>query len=532
MNGIFDLNLAKMTLGVGDGATLCNGGPGNGTNRDYLYVVYTQFGGPSAVEQADHSLEGYMNGELYLTVSNSNGNTWSSPRNLTNTKTPNCDPGPEDPLHGGMPPHPDSICLSEHWATIGQLVHDIDIIFIEDHDAGGAPVGEGFWEMNPVKYLRLPGGTANAPYLCPLLAPNLLVSISGNTQCEYHAPRGGLAEATLTVSNIGNAAMTGNVTVTQINGPPGWLNAMGGGAYTIPSGGADVNVIVRMDAAGITTEGLYQGVVQVTHNDTTKAGPLTFPIDFFVVDQFFCPEAEILKTGVASPGSLALEVESGGRFGAENPHGGLWRYADSSHSIRDASLLVAHGPQTPDTIVYCRFQNRPTRGQFGYRAQGDLVLDTAAYGTQAGFAQATADMTTKDSAVWLRWQWYFPQHPDSDEFVICRLSVWDRDATPLTDLLIGLLVDFDVVPASRYGSIQWGTTNKPGFDAGRNLLWQQGVDTVGHVPVGNPPNTATRYRGGISVLTNGPLCGARIGNSGDNQPQGGPSDEFLYRSLV
>ncbi|MBI3871622.1 MAG: hypothetical protein HY304_00915 [candidate division Zixibacteria bacterium] len=524
-SGMFNLNLAKLTLGVGDGATLCSNGPGDGTNRDYLYAVYTQFGGPGAAEQADHSRNGYMNGELYLTVSNSGGNTWSVPRNLTNTKTPNCNPGPGDPAHGGLPPRPDSVCRSEHWATIGQLVHDVDIIYISDLDAGGIPQSEGFWEMDPVMYLRLPGGTTDAPYLCPLLGPNFAASINDNPLCEYHARRGGFTEAALTVTNIGNATMTGNIASSQINGPPGWLTLLGGGAYTIPAGDPDLIMTVHMDATAITIEGLYQGTVTVSHNDTTQTSPQIIPIDFFVFDQFYCPVSEIPRTG-----SLALEVSSNGRFASQNREGGLWRFQDSSSSIYDASLLVAHGSQSPDTTVFYRFGVRNTRGQFGYRAQGDLVLNTAAYGTQAGFAQATADMTTKDSAVWLRWEWYFPQHPDSDEFVICRLSVWDRDATPVTDLLIGVLVDFDVVPAIRYGSIQRGTTNKPGFDVTRNLLWQQGVDTANTPP--SPTITASRFRGGISVLTNGPLCGARIGNSGDIQSQDGPSDEFLYRALV
>ncbi|MBI3872289.1 MAG: hypothetical protein HY304_04325 [candidate division Zixibacteria bacterium] len=527
-SGAFNLNLSAITMGFGDGGTTCNGSP----NTDYLYTVYTRFAGPSAAEQADYSHGGYYNGELYISESNDLGNSWSPPINLTNTKTPNCNPGPGDPQHGGAPPRPDSICLSEHWSTIGQLVHDIDIIFIEDHDAGGIPQSEGFWEMDPVKYLRYPGGVTDGPIICPVISANFAGTVTSKVECEYHAPRGGSNTDTLRVINLGNSAMTGAISKTQVNGPANWLTLSVSGNYNIGVAGADVVSNVLMNAAAIVTEGLYQGTIRVTYQGGALAKDSTdFPINFFVFDQFFCPENEFLKTNVASPGSLSLGVTSNGRFATQGGEGGLWRYKDSSSSIYDASLLIAHGSQSPDTTVFYRFYDRNTRGQFGYRAQSDLVFDTSKYGTHGGFAKASANMSTKDSAVWLKWEWYAPQHADSDEFIICRLCVWDRNATPLTSLVVGLLMDYDVVPAGRLGSVQLGVNNKPGFDASRNLLWQQGVDTAN--AGATIPNSAARFRGGVAVETSGPLCGGRIGNNTtDNQPQGGPSDEFLYRSLV
>ena len=162
-NGGYDLNLTKMTLGIGDGSTICSAGPGDQSNRDYLYVLYTQFGGPSPEEQADHSAAGYMSGELYLAVSNNQGDHWSAPQNLTNTKMPDCDPTV-----------PDSICASEHWASIAQAVDDIHILYMLDLDAGDLMRDERTypltWPLPPVTrvmYLRLPGGGADPPYLCP-----------------------------------------------------------------------------------------------------------------------------------------------------------------------------------------------------------------------------------------------------------------------------------------------------------------------------------------------------------------------------
>jgi len=152
----YDLNLSKITLGIGDGSTLCNGGAE--TNEDYLYVVYSKLGGETPEEQADISALGYANSELYLTVSNDGGTQWSTPVNLTNTKTPGCSPSdPEIPGPGD--------CASEHWATIARTVDDINIFYVLDREAG--PFTYSPWTINPVMYLNIPGGTVDAPYLCP-----------------------------------------------------------------------------------------------------------------------------------------------------------------------------------------------------------------------------------------------------------------------------------------------------------------------------------------------------------------------------
>ena len=83
----------------------------------------------------------------------------------------------------GEPDRPDSVCRSEHWATIGRVVKDIDIFFISDIDPGESAFDAGSWQLNPVHYLQLSGnGTAPGSSItsaCPstanvqrLLAPS------------------------------------------------------------------------------------------------------------------------------------------------------------------------------------------------------------------------------------------------------------------------------------------------------------------------------------------------------------------------
>lgn len=521
--GVFNLNLAKITLGIGDGGTLCQGGAES--NEDYLYVLYTQFGGPTPEEQADHSLEGYYNGELYLTASASGGNSWSIPVNLTNTKTPKCNPG-RDTI-GGVPARPDSVCRSEHWATIGMAVSDIDIFFISDLDAGGIPQGEGTWQLNPVHYLRIPGGTTDAQHLCPLITANFEASLTSTPDCEWHTDQNGTVFETLTLMNLGNGFLDGEISVTDFPDAAS-LSVSGTTTYAIVDGEPDDARTVTMSANG-APEGLYQGLISITHNDPDEPSPREFPIDLFVVNEFFCPQMEVLKTGVASPGSLALAVSTNGSFGDGNPMHGFWRHSDSSSVLDAGTLLVTHGLQGPDTTVFLDYGIRASNGQDGFRALGDLELDTSAYSTGIGYACASAHMTTRDSVVGIHVEWVFPQDPTNDQAVIARYKFYRHNPlTTITNLAIGILADFDATPASRLGVIQSGATNEPGSDGTRNLIWVGGADTAGHAVFGT--NTAMRFRGGVAVP--GGFEGAIVGNYiSDIHPGGGPTDGFLYRGM-
>ncbi|HWO56071.1 MAG TPA: hypothetical protein VNN55_00740 [bacterium] len=524
--GLFNLNVSELTMGIGDGATPCRGGAES--NNNYVYIVYTRFGGQSQAEQEDISALGYANGELYLAMSPTGGLTWGPSVNLTNTKTPQCNPGPADTLTG-IPQRPDSVCRSEHWASIGLVVSDLDIFFISDLDAGAAVLGEGTWQLNPVHYLRLPGGTTDAQYLCPNLAPNFAAILAEDPVCEFHAPTYSQTQTTLTIMNLGNAELTGDVSVSDFPGNP-TLAVSAPGPYSIPAGDPDLILTVTMTANG-GPEGMYTGSIAVTHNDPSQPSPQVFPVEFFVFDEFFCPESPvIMKTGVASPGSLALLVENNGRIADQYDKGGLWRHSDSSWSVFDASLLIAHGPQSPDTTVFLRFYDRPSNGQYGFRPLSDLIIDTSAYGTGMGCAYASTRLCTRDSVVGISVEWAFPQDYAKDEFVIARYRIYRHNPqVPVTDLAIGLLADLNAMPAKRLGAVQYGAANTPVADMNRNLLGVQGSDTAGHVPVGQ--NTATRFRAGIA--TRAPFGYAQVGNAyTDLQPGGGPSDGFLYRILT
>ncbi len=541
--GVFNLNLTKLTMGIGDGSTTCGGG----SNNNYVYVTYTQFGGNTPAQLADYSSEysfegrngGYMNGEIYLAISNTGGNTWSPPVNLTNTKTPGCQPGLAD-IGTGLPANPDSVCRSEHWSTIGRVVKDIDLFFVSDMDAGGIPQGEGSWQLNPVHYLQLSGSGIAPAGVCPLIAPVFEATLGTDPLCEYNAPRAGATTAPLSILNLGNATLNqgggAGIALTDFTGLP-TLSITGHalGAYSIPAGDPDIDMTVNM-ASNNAAEGLYMGQISISHNAATteNPSPRVYPVEFFVFDIFFCPQAEILKTGVASPGSLALDVQSSGRFGSQEDEGGLWRNSDSSSSFFDASLLMAHGTQGPtDTTVFLRFFDRLSNGQNGFRSQSSLWVDTLGYVGAQPYATAGAYMSTRDSIMGVNVSWYFPQDISADEVVIVNYLVFPGpEATlPVSGVTTGMLADLDMIPAQRnpIDTMQSGATNHGLGDATRNLAYVRGVNRVGTTPT--PQNTAERFRAGIAVPSASDFNGAYVGNNIDNQTAGGPSDGHLYQLL-
>jgi hypothetical protein len=517
-----DIWLAVPNLAFGDGSTTCNDGPGDLTNRNYVYVTYEQYGGPTAVEVADKSAsDNALNLEIYISASNDKGATFSPSVNLTNTKSPGCDgtvPGME--------------CASERDPSMAHVVNDtVHIIYILDTDAGDAVFGQGFWTFNPVMYYRIPGGT-DADILCPEIAPVFASQLTnGDADCEYHAPTNGSQVEELRINNFGNATLSGSV--AKVNSSS-WLQ-MSEGPFTILAGDPTNTRAVTMNgtiANGISGEGLYQDIIRITHDDPSAPSPHDIPVDFFVFDEFYCPEFITLNTGW-----LWLEVSNVERQANQSSEdGGLSRRAtDTSYSIYDASLIIGV-PPNPDTLVFRNIFGTGN-GQPGFRALGNLIIDTSAYGSNTGAATATAAQTTSDSTMGVDVTYVFPQDPDSCEFVLIKYKLTNRTASTINGIVVGQAQDFDVIPSlHNVDSIQIGSQNTGHLAATPyNLIYQQGVDTVNHVPVGD--RTATRFKGGITAIQDFQAPRAWIAPNdpwlfGRTQNGGGFSEGYLYDQMT
>ena len=536
-----DLVLAFPGIAFGDGSTNCSDGPANpgsggaNSNRNYVYYLSEQYGGETAVEQADHSATTGLGGaqqnlEFYLSASNDGGATWSPPANLTNTKTPGCDgtPGNE--------------CASERDPNMALVVNNaIHIQYILDVQAGDAVFAQGSWRFNPVMYYKIPGGN-DAALICPEIAPSFAARLTNQEPgCEYHAshtPAGQQIED-LIVENFGNAPMHGNISeVPNVD----WLTILPAGNYTIgPGTGQTSTVTMNAGAASIQTggEGLYQSLIRITHDDPSRVSPRDIPVDFFVFNQFFCPQHVTLKTAVNSPGVLYLSVSNVENFGNQSGLGaGLARMnpnpaiGDSSYSVYDGSLLIAL-PPSPDTLVF-RQTFGEGNGQPGFRALGDLEVDTSAYGTNAGYASAFANQTTVDSTIGVDVTYIFPQRSDSAEFVLIKYKIFNRTASTIPGMIVGNAVDFDVTPGpDSVQNLQTGSQNTAHLRSDYNLVYQQGVDSVNHAIVGDV--TATRFKGGITSIQCGPAPRAWSAPNDPwlfSRPGGGWSEGYLYQEMT
>lgn len=550
-NGVFTDNLSKLSMGIGDGATTCGGSP----NLNYVYCTYTQMGGNTAPQLNDYSDEasvegrngGYMNGEVYLVASNSGGNTWSPAVNLTNTKTPGCNPGVTLP-HQPDPTSPND-CASEHWATMNRVVSDLDVLFIVDRDAGGIPQGEGSWQQNPVQYLKLSGpGLTTAGGVCPVINPVFAPILEVDATCEYHATRAGFQEIDLAIHNTGNAALNqgggAGIVVTDFPGLPTLAVVGGTGSYTVAAGAGPALRTVTMTANN-AAEGLYTGQISISHNDPDpdNLSPRLFPIAFFVFDEFFCPVDEIFRTSVASPGVLALAIGSDGRFARQTGGGTLWRHLDSAQALSDGSLLLAHGTQGPgvdDTTVFLYYADRASNGQNGWRSMSELATDSlTTYGTHTGFTTASAYMCTSDSMMGCNMTWWFPQDPSLDEVVICKYTIfpgpkWVPGTSPaITNVAVGTLTDFDVFPSQHppLDTSQESTNNIPVSDPNnlnRELAFFSCKPKPGYITgASEGPNDPRRYNAGI--LAPSGYEGSYTGFfAQDLEVGGGPRDGRLY----
>ncbi len=103
-----------------------------------LYCVFTRY------PENDAGANGYVNGEIYASVSTDDGMTWSEAINLTETETRGAQAGE---------------CQSEAWCSVAETVDDyLHISYVLDLDPGGIAQGEGVATQNPVMYHRVLAG--------------------------------------------------------------------------------------------------------------------------------------------------------------------------------------------------------------------------------------------------------------------------------------------------------------------------------------------------------------------------------------
>ncbi|MCP4566960.1 MAG: hypothetical protein GY841_05205 [FCB group bacterium] len=321
--GTWDMNIAKMSISQCDGN---------------LYALWTQFGYPNdEAALSDCSQGGFANGELFLCGSDDNGLTWDQPQNLTQTRTPDCD---------------SNLCDSDHWSSMVRygMVYDgapdtLDILYINDKDAGGIPLGEGTWCVNPVMHLRIPCRTIDH------LPRTSFEPVSYND--STHTLPGTQLDTTLTIFNLGNTALNWTATIEYENGS-NWIDmsAMSGSIPPSPSTNwTTINVSLNDNGTLSSDPSIWEADIIITSAASTS--PDTLPVHLTVTTNY-----KYIRVGdVDTSGQITvLDAISIVRFICEGlPYDGPLALGDVNNDcqvdITDASHLLAY--------IFFTLENRP-----------------------------------------------------------------------------------------------------------------------------------------------------------------------------
>lgn len=133
--------------------------------------------------------------------------------------------------------------------------------------------------------------------------------------------------------------------------------------------------------------------------------------------------------------------------------------------LYDGSPLICREidgePQCFFTVYYNNYDS-----DHALRQTTNVMVDSIG---SVSYTRAWTEFLTADSAIGLRAEYFAPKHPDSCEFIIHRLSFWNRTPATLTDVAVGEYLDWDI---PNYDSIHSPIANESGFDATRELIYQ------------------------------------------------------------
>lgn len=499
--GAWNMYIAKMSISECDGK---------------LYTLWTQFLDRQHVVSGigtDCSAKGYANGELWLGVSSDNGLSWDLPNNLTNSHTPNCD---------------SNLCESDHWSSMVKYgmvyagTDTLDLVYVNDKDAGGIPQGEGTWCVNPIMHLRIPCRE-------PISSPQ--VSLFPNNFLDpTHTLPGVQIDTAVTIINIGNAQLNWSAAVGYQTGT-GWIS-LSPASGAVASGASNTQVMnVTLNSTHLTTPDPSGWDAKIVVTSDAPTSPDTIPVHLTIASAFFLPQYVTLNTTCKK-----LRVYNTGRDGnntagesldipgdcdsGSNPNGRMYLY--------DGSPIISWIKSGTDTVSYSTMWTQSFTEQKTWRPQGPIVT-----GSGSGYDSATWVMSTSDSLFGAKVICYAPTN-GTDCFVIEKIDFYLWGSTPTkTNVNVGWVVDYDT-PAD--ASVQ----NAAGYDSARATVWQRGAETDNADETGGCPIIEKNRIGGSVLLSANqvgvdslktPRTAWAVTNTSAQQGSGFETG-FLYRQMI
>jgi hypothetical protein len=438
-----------------------------------LYAIYTQFGSkihPCDQYSADKQV---MNGFLYMSVSDDGGVRWDRPRAVSGQVPPTFPCTESTPTTVGT-------CASEYWASssrFGRLENCgdtltgknvLDVLFINDKAPGGSVQPEsGVWCSNPVMWLRA---------VCRPVVPEALYNDDAGTgygECYSKVPLVVLPSADTTVllgmENTGLLANPYSVSITYVNGS-GWLtpNKLSG---TIASGGVDTISLHFVAPVAAPDPSTWKCTLVIT-NASVDDSPRNIPICMVVASNFVYPKDVVLATTCKR-----VRLYNSGRLSNNGGDMSLdfINDCDTFNPNTNAHIYLYDG-----SPIVCRIKGTDTLRFMGYsraftdndafRPLSQWVVDSS--GT--AYSYASSFFCTADSAIGFKAEYYVPKAADSCSFIIEKLRFFNRTAAPISNVLIGEFLDWDVPSDS-------GSNNSSDIDSAvsspyRGLIYQIGAE--------------------------------------------------------
>ena len=422
-----------------------------------LYCLYTQFNNilndvhDDCASWVSWPYAGGANGELWVQASTDGGISWGTPMNLTNSYTPDCDPGE---------------CASDYWASMSRwgrpklgaetwpadvdVVVDpipggsatdyyLDIQYIEDLSAGSMLISyeqeSGWWDC-PVKWMRM-------PCFEPICDGNL--SITPWEIWEWTEPYV-QKDVTIVLTNYSCSVVNYEVTIEEINGPEGWLT-VSGLSGVVPTGLNNTEEgTVHLNTGGVIVYGDYvRG--RLIFEGSFVTSPDTVEIALNVG-----PEPPQAAWDTVHTNCLALAVANNGgmgRWGSLDEGGANMDYLayGDCDTINGGIYLYDGSPVVlwldgDDTLHSTAIWGTPyyVPGDPGFRVT-DRVETRFCSEINADFHHSGTFLTF-DSSLGLHKMTVAPQ---SDcPFIIEYLKVWSYDGEQHDGIVLGEIIDWDV----------------------------------------------------------------------------------------
>jgi len=482
---------------------------------DKLYALYTKFGddnNPGAL--IDCSQKEFANGELYLSASDNYlgypiGETWDTAWNLTNTWTPWCDSGQ---------------CESDHWSSMGAygMVYDgvddtLDILYVNDKDAGGIPFGNGTWCVNNVMHLRFP---------CRPVAHLPRISLEPHDFLDpIHTQPDQELQVNLKISNIGNEYLNiSNIQAIDEGQGTNWINIGSYGSSIAPGDFVTVTITLNYntvldymgDPAG------YNASIEIDHNGVSDRDYV--PIHLTVASDFNMPQANGLNTTCKQ-----LMVYNTGRLGGDNEGYSLDIPGDCDSVeippnalmyLNNASPVIAWNNGS-ENLAYTTLFTQYFTEEGTFRPQSDLN-----FFYEPDYDMVVCTVTTSDSLYGISITLYAP-NDGSNCFIIGQYAFFNwNPVKDASDVYLGIIADWDI-PSDH------AVDNGSGYDDTRHTIWQYGYEYQDDniAACGGWSPSETDRLGGIAILQ-GPMHNAWSEENAPHQLGSGFDKEYIYSQMT